>query len=74
MENNMAFYNKYSKSLNELKLIKQIKEIKEKKIEVLYGVSGSGKTHKVYSDNKLDEIQKPKCGNSGIWLDGYNPE
>ncbi len=36
-----------------------------------YGAPGSGKTHKVYEDNDIDEIYKPKYGNSGLWFDGY---
>lgn len=32
---------------------------------------GSGKTHKVYNDNNIDDIFRVKYGNSGIWFDGY---
>jgi len=41
-------------------------------IFVYYGVSGSGKTHKVYEDNHLTQIYKVKYGNNGIWFDGYD--
>lgn len=48
IEQNMGFYNRYKKSLNELKLLKMQKELKDKNIEVHYGVSGSGKTWNCY--------------------------
>ncbi len=50
------------------------KTIQEKELFIYYGVSGGGKTYKVYEENDINEIYEPTYGNSGIWFDGYNPE
>lgn len=47
-------------------------ELKVKEVYVLFGLAGSGKTHKVYTDNDISNIYKVKYGNNGIWWDGYD--
>lgn len=41
------------------------------KVIVHYGDSGSGKTHKVFADNKLEDIFRLPMGEK-LWFDGYS--
>lgn len=74
IEENIEFYNKYSKSLKELELLKKYQtELRPKNINVFYGVSGAGKTYKVYTDCAEGSVYKYVYSSTGIWFDGYDP-
>lgn len=45
---------KYSKGLKVLEQISYKPEIKEKEIHVLWGVSGSGKSHRVWNSHPIE--------------------
>lgn len=74
IEENLQFYTKYKKSLDELTVLKGQKQFIDKEVTVLWGASGGGKTHKVYEDNEIGSVYKAMYGNSGLWFDGYDPK
>lgn len=51
----------------------QQKELIDKEIYVYYGVSGAGKSFKVYNDNPIQSVYKYVYSQSGLWFDGYDP-
>jgi len=54
---NLGFYTKYKKSLDELALLAK-KKLEEKNVELHWGVSGAGKTHGCYAKFDIDKIYK----------------
>jgi len=73
IKNNLAFYTKYKRSLDELQLLKKNKELKDRVIELHWGVSGAGKTYGCYAKYGLDVVYKYIYSSTGLWFDGYDP-